>query len=115
MHRLVVAVLAAGVLTAGAGAWSAPAIQAGSIEQRSEGACSPPIGRNAGQVTISCKVDLSPKQIRQLSQAVVSRATAVASGATGPMAVQIATLARQLGATQEAAKAILAVVGQQDV
>jgi hypothetical protein len=48
-----VIILAAGLMAGEAPGWAAPAGQ-GSIEQRSEGACSPPIFNNSGQVSINC-------------------------------------------------------------
>ena len=58
--------LAAGLAAGWPNSWAAaPSSQIGSIEQHSEGACSPPIVNNEGQVSISCQT-VDEKALRYL-------------------------------------------------
>jgi len=60
----------------------------------------------ASNNTITCNFGLTPEQLRQVSKAAVEDATA-------PLIDRIASISKTLGVTEEAAKTLLRIIGEQ--
>ncbi|HEY4174688.1 MAG TPA: tetratricopeptide repeat protein, partial [Rhodopila sp.] len=72
------------------------------------GPCSIAAGNDAKNNTVTCNFGLTPAQLKELTQAAVA-------GATEPLLDRIESVGKRLGVTQEAAKTLLRIVGQQDI
>ncbi|HET7879636.1 MAG TPA: hypothetical protein VFL55_02050 [Acetobacteraceae bacterium] len=59
-------------------------------------------------ITGTVTIGLSPEQVKELTEA-------AARGATGPLTATIVDLSKQLGVTEDAARTLLRIVGEQDV
>src|SRR5215472_8460829 len=68
-----------------------------------------PGGVAAGRdITGTVNIGLSPEQVKELTEA-------AARGATGPLTATIVELSKRLGVTENAARTLLRIVGEQDV
>jgi hypothetical protein len=75
----------------------------------SAGPCSVAAGREASNNTLTCNFGLnSPEQLREVTRAAVE-------GATASYAKQVEEISKRLGVTEEAAKTLLRIAGEQDV
>ena len=68
--------------------------------------CAIAAGRDASNNTVICNFGLTPEQLKQVTEAAVS-------GATAPLLDRIAAVSKTLGVTEEAAKTLLRIVGEQ--
>jgi tetratricopeptide (TPR) repeat protein len=71
----------------------------------SAASCSVAAGRDASNITNICNFGLTPEQLKQLTEAAVR-------GATEPLIHQIVDISKTLGVTEEAAKNLLKIVGE---
>jgi len=69
-------------------------------------ACSVAAGGSASNNTLTCNFGLTPEQLRQVTKAAVE-------GATLPLMDRIEGISKQLGVTEDAAKTLLRIVGEQ--
>ena len=69
-------------------------------------ACSVAAGRDASNNTLTCNFGLTPEQLRQVTKAAVE-------GATGPLIDRISVISKTLGVTEDAAKTLLKIAGEQ--
>ena len=67
--------------------------------------CGVAAGRDATNNITTCNFGLTPEQLKQLTEAAVK-------GATEPLARQIADISKTLGVTENAAKTLLKIVGE---
>lgn len=67
--------------------------------------CGVAAGRDASNNTVTCNYGLTPEQLKQLTEAAVR-------GATEPLARELADVSKTLGVTENAAKTILKIVGE---
>ena len=67
--------------------------------------CSVAAGRDASNNTLTCNFGLTPEQLKQLTEAAVK-------GATEPLTHQIVDISKTLGVTEDAAKTLLKIVGE---
>jgi hypothetical protein len=72
----------------------------------SANACSIAAGGNASNNTLTCNFGLTPEQLREVTKAAVE-------GATEPLIGRIVDISQRFGITQEAAKTLLRIVGEQ--
>ena len=72
----------------------------------SAGPCSVAAGFNASNNTLTCNFGLTPEQLRKLTKAAVE-------GATSPLIDRNEKVSKRLGVTQEAAKTLLRIAGEQ--
>src|SRR5947209_7726844 len=72
----------------------------------SANACSAAAGRDASNNTLTCNFGLSPEQLREVTKAAVK-------GATGALIGRMEDISRRLGITEDAAKTLLRIVGEQ--
>ena len=68
-------------------------------------ACSVAAGGNASNNTLTCNFGLTPEQLRQVTKAV--------EGATSPLMDRIEDIGKRLGITEDGAKTLLRIVGEQ--
>jgi len=68
--------------------------------------CSVAAGRDASNNTLTCNFGLTPEQLREVTKAAVE-------GATEPLIGRIGDISKRLGITEEAAKTLLRIVGEQ--
>ena len=68
--------------------------------------CSVSAGRDASNNTLTCNFGLTPEQLREVTKAAVE-------GATEPLIGGIGDISKRLGITEEAAKTLLCIVGEQ--
>src|SRR5689334_3027639 len=68
--------------------------------------CGVAAGRDASNNTITCNFGLTPEQLRELTNAAVA-------GATSPLVREIVEVSKRLGVSQEAAKTLLRIAGEQ--
>src|SRR5262245_33328917 len=68
--------------------------------------CSIAAGGSVTNNTVTCNFGLTPEQLKELTKAAVA-------GATGPLLDRIEDISKRLGVTEEAAKALLRIVGEQ--
>jgi len=68
--------------------------------------CSVSAGRDASNNTLTCNFGLTPEQLREVTKAAVE-------GATEPLIGGIGDISKRLGITEEAAKTLLRIVGEQ--
>ena len=66
--------------------------------------CSVAAGHDANNNTLVCNFGLTPEQLKELTEAVVK-------GATGPLVDRITDVSKTLGVTEDAAKTLLKIVG----
>jgi tetratricopeptide (TPR) repeat protein len=69
-------------------------------------ACSIAAGHDAQNNTVTCNFGLTQEQLRQIT-------TAAVDGATEPLLKEFKEVSKQLGVTEEAAKTLLKIVGEQ--
>ncbi len=62
-------------------------------------------GIGSGNNTVTCNFGLTPEQLKQATEAAVK-------GATGPLIDRIADISKTLGVTEDAAKTLLKIVGE---
>jgi hypothetical protein len=105
MRRYKIAALAFALLVGAAGIRPALALGDTSTAARD---CSVAAGHDANNNTLTCNYGLSPKQVKELTEA-------AARGATGQLTDTIVTLSKELGVTEDATKTLLRIVGEQDV
>jgi tetratricopeptide (TPR) repeat protein len=74
----------------------------------SAGTCGVAAGGSVTGNTVTCNFGLTPEQLREVTQAAVT-------GATASLAGQIADISGRLGVTENAAKTLLRIVGERDV
>jgi hypothetical protein len=67
--------------------------------------CSVAAGHDANNNTFVCNFGLTPEQLKQATEAAVK-------GATGPLIDRIADISKTLGVTEDAAKTLLKIVGE---
>ena len=70
------------------------------------GQCSVAAGGDAKNNTVTCNFGLTPEQLKELTRAAVA-------GATEPLLDRIEGISKRLGITEEAAKTLLRIVGEQ--
>jgi hypothetical protein len=68
--------------------------------------CSIAAAGNASNNTLTCNFGLTTEQLRQVTEAAVK-------GATGALSKQLSDISKTLGVTEEAAKTLLSIVGEQ--
>jgi tetratricopeptide (TPR) repeat protein len=68
--------------------------------------CSIAAGGNATNNTLTCNFGLTPEQLKEVTKAAVA-------GVTGPLLDRIEDIGKRLGVTEDAAKALLRIVGEQ--
>jgi hypothetical protein len=68
--------------------------------------CSVAAGGNASNNTVTCNFGLTPEELKQATRAAVE-------GATEPLLGRIVDISKRLGVTEEAAKTLLKIVGEQ--
>ncbi len=69
------------------------------------GSCAIAASGNASNNTVTCNFGLTPEELKQATEAAVK-------GATGPLIDRIADISKTLGVTEEAAKTLLKIVGE---
>ena len=69
------------------------------------GQCSIAASGSATGNTVTCNFGLTPEQLKQATEAAVK-------GATGPLIDRIADISKTLGVTEDAAKTLLKIVGE---
>jgi len=69
------------------------------------GSCGIATSGSAINYTITCNFGLTPEQLKQVTEAAVK-------GATGPLVERIADISKTLGVTEDAAKTLLKIVGE---
>jgi tetratricopeptide (TPR) repeat protein len=67
--------------------------------------CSFAAGRDVSNNTVTCNFGLTPEQLKQVTKAAVE-------GATEPLLDRIATISQKLGVTEDAAKTLLKIIGE---
>src|SRR5262245_37806418 len=102
-YREEVAAIAAAALIAALVAGDAIAADGPSVAAND---CSIAAAGNASNNTLTCNFGLTPEQLRQVTEAAVK-------GATGPLIDRISDVSKTLGVTEEAAKTLLSIVGEQ--
>jgi hypothetical protein len=68
--------------------------------------CSVAAGGNASNNTVTCNFGLTPEQLKEATKAAVE-------GATEPLLDRIVDIGKRLGVTEEAAKTLLKIAGEQ--
>jgi tetratricopeptide (TPR) repeat protein len=68
--------------------------------------CSVAGGRDASNNTVTCNFGLTPEQLRQITNAAVE-------GVTAPLMDQVVNISKRLGVTENAARTLLRIAGQQ--
>ncbi|MBV9528717.1 hypothetical protein, partial [Sphingomonas sp.] len=118
-YRQEVAAFAAVVLVAGFVGRASVAAAADPTVTAS--ACSVAAGHDASHITQTCNFGLTPEQLREATRAAVEEAKATAegqtkaavAGVTEALQGTIDRIRKQLGVTEEAAKTLLRIVGEQ--
>jgi tetratricopeptide (TPR) repeat protein len=90
---------------AGAPALSVRALALGDTST-SAGPCSVAAGRDASNNTLTCNFGLTPEQLREVTEGAVA-------GATSSMTKEIVNISKRLGVTEDAAKTLLRIAGEQ--
>src|SRR5262252_2507658 len=102
-HHQEVAAFAAAALIAALVAGDAIAADSAPVNAN---ACSVAGGRDASNNTLTCNFGLTPEQLREVTKAAIE-------GATEPLIGRIEVIGKRLGITEEAAKTLLRIVGEQ--
>src|SRR5260370_11861263 len=109
LWRLVVAGLATALLLLGGSdalAEQGPVrAESGGIAVGGNVACSIATSGRASNNTVTCNFGLTPEQLKQATEAAVK-------GATGPLIDRIVDISKTLGVTEDAAKTVLKIVGE---
>lgn len=88
------------------GAGLAIACPGGAAADVTATSCSIAAGRDVSNNTVTCNFGLTPEQLKQVTEAAVS-------GATAQLLDRITSVSKTLGVTEEAAKTLLRIVGEQ--
>lgn len=102
-YRHKIATLVAAALIAASASGGVNAADSASVAASN---CGIAAGHDASNNTLTCNFGLTAEQMRQLTRAAVT-------GATAPLLEQIVTISKQLGVTEDAAKTLLRIVGKQ--
>jgi hypothetical protein len=70
--------------------------------------CGVAAGRDASHNTVTCNFGLTPEQLRKVTEGAVA-------GATSALTKEIVNISKRLGVTEDAAKTLLRIAGEQDV
>jgi tetratricopeptide (TPR) repeat protein len=80
----------------------------------SAGSCSVAGGRDASHNTVTCNFGLTPEEFKQATEAAVASVVpGEVARATGPLLDRIVAIGKTLGVTEEAAKTLLRIVGEE--